>query len=506
MRTMGLRSSLVALCAAASMLPSLAAADTALTPRDVMLLYRVTWGATPADVAEMQRLGPRRWLDHQLHPTADDRLPAPVQAEIDQLQITREPLTQVLAEANQVRAAAKGAMTDADLQKAYKQFLYDRHVDALQQTFLRDIYSPAQLQEQMTWFWFNHFSVFARKQDIRAMVGDYENAALRPHALGRFRDLLEATLKHPAMLRFLDNDQNAVGKINENYAREIMELHTMGVGSGYTQMDVQELARILTGVGINEKPEDPKLPPAQQALYIRQGDFVFNPRRHDFGDKVFLGHTIKGSGFGEVEQALDILSRQPATAHHVSLQLATFFVGDDPPPALVDRMARTFHDTDGDTAKVLKTLFDSREFSDSLGTQFKDPFHYMISAVRLAYGDRTIVNTIPLDNWLGRLGESPFGRSTPDGYPLTSASWTGPGQLAVRFDLARQLANGAARLFSPDNNAPEDPAERPQLQALLQRVSLDRGLGAPTQSALSQAGNVQEWNTLFLSSPEFMRR
>ena len=506
MRTMGLRSSLVGLCAAASVLPSLAAADTALTPRDVMLLNRVTWGATPADVAQMQRVGPRRWLDHQLHPTADDRLPDPVQAQVDQLQINREPLTQVLAESQEVRAAAKGAMTDADKQKAYKQFLYDRHVDAIHQTFLRDIYSPAQLQEQMTWFWFNHFSVFARKQDIRAMVGDYESNAIRPHALGRFRDLLEATLKHPAMLRFLDNDQNAVGKINENYAREIMELHTMGVGSGYTQKDVQELARILTGVGINEKPDDPKLPPAQQALYIRQGDFVFNPRRHDFGDKVFLGHKIKGSGFGEVEQALDILSREPATAHHISQQLATFFVGDNPPPALVDRMARSFRDSDGDTAKVLKILFDSREFADSLGTEIKDPFHYLVSAVRLAYGDRTIVATIPLDNWLGRLGESPFGRSTPDGYPLNSAAWTGPGQLAVRFDIARQLANGAPGLFDPMPDPAKTPSERPQLQALLQKVSLDKQLGAPTLSALGQADNVQEWNALFLSSPEFMRR
>src|SRR6202012_14307 len=164
------------------------------------------------------------------------------------------------------------------------------------------------LQEQLTWFWFNHFNVHQYKANLRAMVGDYEETAIRPHALGRFRDLLEATLRHPAMLRYLDNADNAAGHINENYAREIMELHTMGVGSGYTQKDVQELARILTGVGISTKPEPPRLKPEWRKLYIRDGLFEFNPARHDFGDKEFLGHKIKGSGFAEVEQALDLIA------------------------------------------------------------------------------------------------------------------------------------------------------------------------------------------------------
>ncbi len=175
------------------------------------------------------------------------------------------------------------------------------------------------------------------------MVGDYEDQAIRPHALGKFRDLLEATLRHPAMLRYLDNDQNAAGHINENYAREIMELHTMGVGSGYTQKDVQELARILTGVGIRPEARAAEAQARNgSSSTSATGLFEFNPNRHDFGDKVFLGHTIKGSGFAEVEQALDILAASPATAHHVSQQLATYFVGDNPPPALVDRMAATF--------------------------------------------------------------------------------------------------------------------------------------------------------------------
>ena len=175
------------------------------------------------------------------------------------------------------------------------------------------------------------------------------------------------------MLRYLDNDQNAAGHINENYAREIMELHTLGVGSGYTQKDVQELARILTGVGVDTAPDAPRLKPAYQPLYVRAGLFEFNPNRHDFGDKLFLGHTIKGAGFAEVEQALDILARQPATARHVSLQIAAYFVGDDPPPALVERMARTFERSDGDIAAVLRTLFASPRIPGLAGRGVQGP-------------------------------------------------------------------------------------------------------------------------------------
>ena len=509
MQSLGLRTSLIVLCATAAALPSLAAADGVLAPHDLMLLNRVTWGATPADVAEMQKLGAKRWLDRQLHPSSSDRLPDPVQAQIDGLVITREPMGQILRDAEQLRAAEADAQGPEQKQQralAYKQYLADRHTDAIQRSLLRDVYSPDQLQEQMTWFWFNHFNVFSHKRDIRAMLGDYEETALRPHALGKFRDLLEATLRHPAMLRYLDNDQNAAGKINENYAREIMELHTMGVGSGYSQKDVQELARILTGVGVDLKPQDPQFKPELQRLFIRQGEFEFNPRRHDFGDKVFLGHTIKGSGFSEVEQALDILSREPATAHHVSQQLATYFVGDSPPPALVDRMAQTFRRSDGDIAQVLAALFASREFSDSLGTQFKDPMHYVVSAVRLTYGDRTILDAMPAANWLTRLAEGLYDHSTPDGYPLASAAWTGPGQLTNRFEIARQIGTGAPNLFLPPGEKPEGPFQRPQIQPQLQKVSLDRGLGAPTLSVLGQAQSPQDWNALFLSSPEFMRR
>ena len=543
---------LCGLMAIAAAVPGMAAAETALSPHDLMLLNRVTWGATPADAAEMQRLGPKRWLERQLHPSKDDGLPEQARAVIAALPAIRQPMTEIIEESAGLRpgmvmkakaaaegmgaaggmagASAESGMSGAagmsgqsgmggmgmtateqaaqhqEVARVYKQYLANRLHDATVVSLMRDIYSQNQLLEQMTWFWYNHFNVYHRKRDIRAMLVDYENTAIRPHALGKFRDLLEATLRHPAMQRYLDNEQNAAGKINENYARELMELHTLGVGSGYTQKDVQELARILTGLGIDEKAEDPQLPADLRPLYIRQGIFVFNPRRHDFGDKVFLGHQIKGSGFAEVEQALDILSREPATARHVSRELATFFVGDNPSPALVERMAQTFQRSDGDIPEVLQTLFDSKEFDASLGSQFKDPMHYVISAARLEYADKPVININPVAGWLTRLAESPYDHETPDGYPMDSGAWNGPGQLAARFEIAREMAAGQKAFFTPPNRHPEGPAAQPEIRPVVEKVSLDGGLGAPTRAVLGQATTPLEWNALFLSSPEFMRR
>jgi uncharacterized protein (DUF1800 family) len=505
-----MRSTLILLAAAAAAVPAVASAAAPLSQHDLMLLNRITWGATPADAAEMQKLGSKRWLERQLHPGSQDRLPDQVQAVVDALPASQQTLPQLLKHTLDMRQSFKDIpATDVEgrqtSQRAYKQYLADRQRDAVVRSLLRDIYSPDQLQEQLTWFWFNHFNVFSHKHDIRAMLVDYEDT-IRAHSLGKFRDLLEATVRHPAMLEFLDNDANAVGRVNENYAREIMELHTMGVGSGYTQKDVQELARILTGVGVRVDDALPAMRPGLERLYIRQGDFEFNPKRHDFGDKQFLGHTIKGTGLDEVEQALDILSRQPATARHVSRQLAQYFVGDDPPPALVARMAQTFQKTNGDIAEVLRTLFDSKEFDASLGTQFKDPVHYVVSAVRLAYGDQAIINTNPIDKWLIQLSESLYDHETPDGYPMNAAAWNGPGQLAARFDIARAIAGGAPGLFVPPNRNPDGPAVRPEIQATVQKASLDRSMASPTRTVLGKAASPQEWNALFLSSPEFMRR
>jgi uncharacterized protein (DUF1800 family) len=483
------------------------AADLSAT--DLALLNRVTWGATQSSAAALQKLGAERWLEEQLHPPAGDHLPPQVQAQIDALPITQQPMAVFVVQIDAQSRALKD-ITDPDqkksAQQARNQEMNDLARQAATREILRDLYSPDQLKEQMTWFWFNHFNVFQNKADIRPMIGDYEERAIRPHALGRFRDLLEATLKHPAMLRYLDNANSAADKINENYAREIMELHTMGVGAGYSQKDVQELARILTGVGVDQRPDGPRLRPALQRQLVREGLFEFNPNRHDYGDKVFLGHTIKGRGFGEVEEALDILAREPATAHHISAELAAYFVSDNPPEALVRKMAATFQRTDGDIPSVLKTMFRSPECQASLGTQFKDPVHYVLSAVRFSYGDRPILNTAPVQNWINRLAEGQYNHETPDGYPMNAAAWDGPGQLATRFEIARQIGSNSAGLFKADSpEAIEQPAF-PQMQNPLYYAVVSRTLAPATQAALSQATSAQDWNALFLSSPEFMRR
>ncbi|MGH8821568.1 MAG: DUF1800 domain-containing protein, partial [Rhodoferax sp.] len=366
------------------------------------------------------------------------------------------------------------------------------------------LYSPNQIQEQMTWFWMNHFNVFERKGNIRATIGDFEESAIRPHALGKFRDLLGAVAHHPAMLVYLDNVQNAAGHINENYAREIMELHTMGVNSGYSQHDVQELARVMTGVGVDFGPDRPYL--MRQPGYVREGAFEFNPRRHDSGPKVFLGKPIRSRDVGEFDEALDRLARAPATAHFISHELAVYWLSDNPPPALVERMAQTFQRSDGDIAATLQTLLSSPEFAQSAGHKFKDPMRYVVSAVRLAYDDKTILNVRPMLNWLNRMGEPMYGHQTPDGYPLDAASWNSPGQMTTRFEIARAIGSGSAGLFKTDDPQPRERAAFPQLANALYFDAIGKTLSPSTRQALDQAASPQEWNTLLLSSPEFMNR
>ncbi len=476
---------------------------------DLALVDRLTFGVNLSSAEHMRAVGIERWLQEQLHPPANAGLPEPVKAQIEAMpDVHKFPFDIAVAFEQQAKSANQVADPEQKkaAQQVYQQAMNDRTKQAAARSILRALYAPDQLRQRMTWFWFNHFNVHQYKGNIRILVGDYEDRAIRPYALGRFRDLLAATLHHPAMLRYLDNTDNAAGHINENYAREIMELHTMGVGSGYTQADVEALAKMLTGVGIDLKPEDPKLKPEQQSQLVREGAFEFNPARHDYSDKTFLGHQIKGRGFAEVDEALDILVHQPATAMHLSRQIATYFVADNPPDALVQKMAQSFKSSDGDIAAVLSTMVHAPEFAASLrpGTRFKDPVQYVLSAVRLAYDDKIILNTAPIQGWLNRLGEGLFNHETPDGYALTSASWNGPGQMMVRFEIARQIGSGASGLFKPEGpNAVDQPAF-PLLQNALYFDGLRQTLGPTTLAALNKAISPQDWNTLFLSSPEFM--
>jgi uncharacterized protein (DUF1800 family) len=358
----------------------------------------------------------------------------------------------------------------------------------------------------MTWFWLNHFNVHLSKHNLRAMLGDYEDSALRPHALGRFRDLLGAVSYHPAMLRYLDNDQNAAGRINENFARELMELHTLGVDGGYTQKDVQELARVLTGLGVNMNSGNPNLRKELNRLYVRKGIFEFNPQRHDTGPKALLGQAITGEGLAEIEQALDLLARHPATARFVSRKLATFWLSDTPPQALVDRMAATWRATDGQIARVLETLFTAPEFSNARPTKFKDPMRYVLSSVRLAYDDKAVLNVGPVLNWINRMGQPLYGRQTPDGYPLVASAWDSAGQLTTRFEIAKAIGSGSAGLFKTDGPQATEKAAFPQLANALYYQAIQSGLSSATRAALDQANSPQEWNTFLLAAPESMRR
>jgi len=481
-----------------------------LNLRDMVLLDRLTWGINASSAAHLQTVGSERWLQEQLHPAANTALPAAARTQIEAMSdVHKFPFDIAVSFDQQAKSANQVA--DPDQRKAaqqvYQQAMNDRAKQAAARSILRALYAPDQLRERMTWFWFNHFNVHQYKANIRILVGDYEDRAIRPYALGKFRDLLVATLHHPAMLRYLDNADNAVGHLNENYAREIMELHTMGVGSGYAQSDVEALARILTGVGIDLRPEDPKLKPELQSQLVREGAFEFNPARHDYGDKTFLGHAIKGRGLAEVDEAIDILVQHPATATHLSRQIASYFVSDTPPESLVQQMAQTFKATGGDIAAVLSTMVHAPEFTASLkpGAKFKDPVQYVLSAVRLAYDDKVILNTVPIQSWLNRLSEGLFNHDTPDGYAMTSASWNGPGQMMLRFEIARQIGSGSSGLFKPDvPNAVDQPAF-PLIQNSLYFNGLRQTLGSSTLAALDQAVSPQDWNTLFLSSPEFMR-
>lgn len=476
---------------------------------EAALLNRLSWGLNSATLSAWRRLSRRGYLEAQLHPTAAPLLPTAVQAQIDALRLGQRSMEDWTIEMERRRRDAN-ALTDDEAKKAalqsYQQDMNRLSREAASRMLLHALYSPNQLQEQLTWFWFNHFNVHQHKANLRGMVGDYEGR-LRRHALGRFRDLLLASATHAAMIRYLDNEQNAAHHVNENFAREVMELHTLGVDGGYSQKDVQELARVLTGLGLNFTDKAPALNPKLQAQYRREGATEFNPARHDAGEKLVLGQRVAaGGGWDEIIDQLIRLSRHPATARHVSRRLAVYLVADEPPPALVERMSQAFTASDGDIARTLQVAFDAPEFTASLSRKFKDPLHYVVSAVRLAYDERPILNTGPMLNWLNRLGEAPYNRQTPDGYPLDQAAWSSSGQMGMRFEIAKAIGSGPAGLFRTEGATPTDTPAFPQLSNAAYHAALAPTLSARTRAALDAATSPQEWNVLLLSSPEFMFR
>ena len=472
---------------------------------DFKLINRLTWGANAREAAAIQRLGAAGWTERQLTSAAAPAvLPPAIQATIDAMPIARQPMGQLAVEMETLRRSAPRTASVDDrlgVRRAYTERMKDYTYQSIDRSLLRDIYSPDQLREQMTWFWFNHFNVRISHLLLAVMVTDYEEKTIRPRALGKFCDLVNATLRHPAMLIYLNNTANTAARGNENYARELMELHTMGVGSGYTQQDVQQLAKVRTGAGVDITTWPPA--PAPRGG-VRDGLFVYDPAKHDGSARMLLGQRLQKHGLEGIDEATGILCRQPATAQRIAFQIAQYFVGDAPPPKLVASMAETYRGSDGDITAILRTMIAAPEFKASLGTLYKDPQHYVLSALRLAFADRTIADARPAGSMLNELGQGRFVRLTPDGYPLDAASWNASGQLATRFSIAGRMAGGMPRLFGDAGDAPA-ARQVPDLKGAV-AAGLYPDLAPATREALGSAAPGREWNTLFLSSPEFMRR
>jgi uncharacterized protein (DUF1800 family) len=270
----------------------------------------------------------------------------------------------------------------------------------------------------MTWFWMNHFNVSTRKGDVRLWVGDYEEQAIRPHALGKFRELLTASMRHPAMLLYLDNASNAAGRINENYARELLELHTMGVGSGYTQADVQAMAHVLTGVGFSTREADARRPscaPNARATTFAMASSNSTPIATTTRPRsCSAGRWKKRPGPGQRGGRPHSGFASHCALH--STQALRLFSWRQAAPAVVERTAQAFERSHGDIAATLAALLSDPQ-AQQFGQGFKDPVHYVLGATRLAYDQRVASDVGPVQNWLNQLGQPLYGHETPDGYP-----------------------------------------------------------------------------------------
>lgn len=482
-----------------------AAAPPPLPQADLQLIDRLTWGINASEIERFRKLGRQGWIDFQLRPQAPINLPPPVMERFAAMAVAAKPMGELAVDAEALRYGGLHPSDPAEGKQSYAEFvgrmkLYQ--AETVERSLLRDLYSPDQLREQMTWFWFNHFNVRIGNQPLPSLVRDYEEDTIRPLALGKFCALVNATLRHPAMLMYLGNSASKVGKINENYARELMELHTMGVGSGYTQADVQALARVLTGATVDLKNWPPPPPPTGG---VRDGLFLFNPALHDGGSKTLLGEKIRAKGYAEIDEATGRLCRHPATARRIATKIARYLVADTPPDSLIDKMTATFTASDGDITAVLRTLIASPEFAAAQGRLFKDPNHYILSAIRLGYDGRIVTAPKTVAVMLARMGQPRFGRLTPDGYPLSAADWSSSGQMSTRFDLAAGLGRGMPQLFMTTPGV-RPRIEPPQLKSLLASTGIHADLAPATRAALDAAGSPTEWNTLFYASPEFMRR
>jgi len=504
------------------------------------VLNRIGFGARPGDVERVREIGLAKYIDQQLAPERiADTAMATRLAGFETLTLSSRSIAQdyyvpaqmAKREAQRANAAdAKKDQPDAapapkeprtpeEMQVARKQ--REVLVELTEQKILRAAYSERQLQEVMTDFWFNHFNVFAGKGPTQQYLTEYERDTIRPHVLGKFRDLLGATAKSPAMLFYLDNWQSVdpeAGErmaarrefaqrrfgfrappgrmpmppppqqqakqpqkrgLNENYGRELMELHTLGVDGGYTQQDVVNVARAFTGWTIDQPRQG--------------GGFRFDPRLHDDREKIVLGHKIKAGGEqSDGEQVLDLLAKHPSTAHFLATKLVRRFVSDTPPPALVDRAAATFRETDGDIRAVVRLIVTSPEFfaADAYRAKVKTPFEFVVSAVRASGAD--VVEATPLVQAVRQLGMPLYMCQPPTGYADRGEAWVNTGALLNRMNFALQLVSGRMRAVRPGG---ADVG-----------VSLAGDISTTTAATIAKASDPAQVAALTLGSPEFQRR
>ncbi|ALU90318.1 hypothetical protein Hrubri_3155 [Herbaspirillum rubrisubalbicans M1] len=469
--------------------------------RALHVLNRLGYGPRPGDLEQVEHMGVKRYIDQQLHP---ERIPLPAElqaslAALPGLQMTTSQLFVDYGPPSFERNISKEEQAVAR-QRAVRELTPQWHMARL----LQATESPRQLEEVMTEFWANHFNVFEGKDWVRYWVGDYEKNAIRPYALGNFRELLGAVAHHPAMLYYLDNwlssgagTPGARGRfkgLNENYARELMELHTLGVNGGYQQADVITLARILSGWTIDV-----------DAMKAGAAPFRFIAQRHDNGPKIFLGKPLAASGYQEGEAALDILANHPSTARFIATQLVQYFVSDQADPALVHKLSQKFLSTHGDIRAVLQTLFDSPQFwaRSNYQTQFKTPYQFVVSALRA--GDIPVRNAKAVNGELSQFGMPLYGWLTPEGYKYSQAAWLNPDALLRRINFAGYLASGWSPIARPEGTPPPSKAELRPLDAQLLRTTLGPAITSQTAARIEAAPENQR-ASLILGSPDFMKR
>jgi uncharacterized protein (DUF1800 family) len=541
--------------------------------RILHVLNRLGFGARPGDVERVKAMGLENYINQQLNPekisdsTAESKL-----ADLSTLNMTTAELYGKYPQPGQLlrQLQARGMIpADAEMksdapknnptQPAGNPLDNEKNREAIQKYYrenglqrperivtelqasriLRAVYSERQLQEVMVDFWTNHFNVFANKGADRWLLPSYDRDTIRPYAMAKFSQLLEATAKSPAMLFYLDNFQSVSpdmdnGRrailrpqqqrrgINENYARELMELHTLGVDGGYTQKDVQEVARCFTGWTIFQPrggaaalnavmPRDGERRNERfrDAMQRTAGTFFFNQRAHDDGEKLVLGHKIpSGGGMKDGLMVLDILAHQPATAKFIATKLVRHFVSDNPPPALVERVAATYKKSDGDIREMLKTIFFSKEFNspEAYRVKIKRPFELVVSAIRTLGAD---TNGGPgTHQWIARMGEPLYGFQTPNGYSDAAESWVNTGGLLERMNFGLALASN--RVQGTKVNLANAKGEQSKVLDEYLKTILAGDISASTREALAKQLTQSDPPTkvvgLILGTPEFQRQ